>query len=33
LRSHLEAAVNKWAIPRIIDYNPFTTGVRKAELK
>jgi hypothetical protein len=33
LRSHLEAAVDKWAIPRIIDYNPFTTGVRKAKLK
>jgi hypothetical protein len=33
LRSHLEAAVDKWAIPRIIDYNPFTTGVRKAKLQ
>ena len=33
LRSHLEAAVDKWAIPRIINYNPFATGVRKAELK
>ncbi|GAA0004742.1 AAA family ATPase [Bradyrhizobium diazoefficiens] len=33
LRSHLEAAVDKWAIPRLIDYNPFPTGVRKAELK
>jgi hypothetical protein len=33
LRSHLEAAVSKWAIPRLIDYNPFTTGVRRAELK
>jgi hypothetical protein len=33
LRSHLEAAVDKWAIPRSIDYNPFTTGVRKAKLK
>lgn len=33
LRSHLEAAVNKWAIPRIIDYNPFASGVRRAELK
>jgi hypothetical protein len=32
LRSHLEAAVDKWAIPRIIDYNPFATGVRKAKL-
>lgn len=33
LRSHLEAAVDKWAIPRLINYNPFTTGPRKAVLK
>jgi hypothetical protein len=31
LRSHLEAAVDKWAIPRLIDYNPFKTGVRQAK--
>lgn len=32
LRSHLEAAVDKWAIPRLIDYNPFKIGLRRAKL-
>jgi hypothetical protein len=33
LREHLKQAVDEWAIPKkVIDYNPFRDGVRKAEL-
>jgi Bacterial TniB protein len=34
LRSHLEGAVDQWALPKkVIDYNPFKIGVREARLK
>jgi hypothetical protein len=33
LRSHLEQAVDRWAIPaNVIDYNPFRNGIREAKL-
>jgi hypothetical protein len=33
LRSHLEKAVDRWAIPaNVIDYNPFRSGIREAKL-